>query len=330
MRKKVARVFLITLMLVSVLAGVVAAAAYEVSLGHGAAADSLYQYGAEQFKKVVEEKTDGDVIVNIYPGGQIGHDRDLTEGIQLGIIEMGLIGTEPLTTFSPKMAVINLPFIFRNREVAYAILDGEIGNEIIAPLEKQGIINLAWMENGFRNITNSVRTIDSPADLKGLKIRTPNSPVSLAIFKALQANPTPMNFGEVYTALQQGTIDGQENPLALIYTSKFYEVNKHISLTGHIYSPCVLLISKQFFTSLPADYQEIVKKAAIVARDRQRAESMRREQTYVDRLKAAGAVINENPQLDLFIEATSNVWREFADQFGEEIYLKIKSFEPDS
>lgn len=327
--KKMLRVLLVVSIMISVFAGMAAASTYEIRLGHGAPADSLYQYGAEQFKKIVEEKTNGDIVVNIYPGGQIGHDRDLTEGIQLGTIEMGLIGTEPLTTFAPKMSVINLPYLFKDRDHAYGVLDGEIGDEIIAPLEKQGIINLAWMENGFRNVTNSVREIETPADLKGLKIRTPNSPVSLAIFEALGANPTPMNFGEVYTALQQGTIDGQENPLALIYTSRFHEVNKYISLTRHIYSPCVLLISKKFFSSLPEDYQEIIKEAAIKARDMQRAESMRREQMYVDKLKEEGAIINEDPQVELFVEATSDVWKKFSDKFGEEIYLKIKNFDPE-
>lgn len=322
--KRISNMILVFL-IVGLLSSVAAGAEHVIRLGHGTAVDSLYHFGAEAFKRILEDKTNGEIRVDIYPGGGLGHDRDLTEGMQLGTIEMGVIGTEPLTTFAPTMAVINLPYLFRDREHAYAVLDGEIGDEIMEPLEKQGIMNLAWFENGFRNVTNSARPIKTPSDLKGLKIRTPNSPVSLAIFEALGANPIPMNFGEVYTALQQRTIDGQENPLALIHSSRFHEVNKHISLTKHIYSPCVLLISKQFFSRLPENHQQSVIEAAIEARDLQRQESIKREQMYVDSLVDEGAIITE-PNFDSFVEATGNVWRQFAKSFGEELYLRIKDF----
>lgn len=292
-------------------------------LGHGTATDSLYHEGSVKFKEIVEEKTGGQVKVELFPDGQLGHDRDLTEGMNLGTIEMGMIGVEPLTTMAPKLKAINLPFLFTDRDTAYAVLDGEIGEEMVEELPtNHGIRVLGFFENGFRHISNSKQEINTPEDLQGLAIRTPESPVSLAIFQALGANPTPMSFGELYTALEQGTVDGQENPVSLIYTAKLFEVQDYVSLTGHMYSPMVLTISEKKWSTLSPELQAAVQEAAAEAKAYERQLSEKQEGEYIANLKEAGVIISE-PDVTLFVDATKDVHQEFDDEYGAAFYQKL-------
>lgn len=293
-----------------------------MKLGHGTATDSLYHIGATKFAELVEKKTGGKIKVEIFPNGQLGHDRDLTEGMALGTIQAGAIGSEPLVSWAPKLKIVNLPYLFMSREHAYKVLDGPLGQEMTASLPAKGVRNLAYFENGFRQMTNSKKPINTPEDLKGLKIRVPQSPVSIAIFKALGANPTPMSFGELYTALQQKTVDGQENPLSLINSSKFYEVNKYISITNHIYSPFLLIVSEKWYTSLSPDLQKAVQEAANEARDYERKVSAQQEKDLIDQLKEKGALIN-TPDITLFRKATADVHKEFDNDYGTDFYAKI-------
>ncbi|WP_422448001.1 TRAP transporter substrate-binding protein [Thermoanaerobacterium sp. DL9XJH110] len=296
---------------------------YTMKIGHGTAESSLYHFGAVKFKELVEQKSNGKIKVEIYPNGQIGHDKELLEKMKLGAIEGGVIGTEPIAGWAPKIQVINLPYLFKDRETAYRILDGNIGEEIFKDQPKQnGIRLLAYFENGFRQVTNNTRPINGVADLKGIKIRVSNSPVSIAIFKALGANPTPMSFGEVYTALEQKVVDGQENPLALIESSKFYEVQKYLAITNHIYSPCVLLVSEKFYQSLPDDLKKAVVEAAKEARDLQRKESQKRDQELLEILKQKGMQVT-TPNIEEFAQATKDVHLEFDDKYGKEFYEKV-------
>lgn len=292
-------------------------------LGHGTATSSLYHAGAEKFKELVEESTDGQVRVEVYPDGQLGHDRDLTEGMNMGTIEMGMIGLEPLTSMAPKLKAVNLPFLFTDRETAYEVLDGELGQEMVENLPgEHGIRVLGYFENGFRHISNSRTEIKTPEDLNGLAIRTPESSVSLAIFNALGANPTPMSFGELYTGLEQGTVDGQENPAALIYTTAFYEVQDYVSLTGHMYSPMVLTISEQKWSSLSPELQEAIVEAADGAKDYERQLSAEQEAEYIELLKEEGVTITE-PELEPFVEATQSVYDEFESDFDPDFYERL-------
>lgn len=296
---------------------------YTMKIGYGPSETSLYHFGAAKFKEIVEQKTNGKIKVELYPNGQIGQDKELLEKMKLGAIEGGVIGTEPLATWAPKIQVINLPYLFKDRDTAYRVLDGKIGDEIFAEQPKQnGIRLLAYFENGYRNFTNNVRPINTVADLKGLKIRVSNSPVSISIVKALGANPTPMGFGEVYTALEQKVVDGQENPLALIDSSKFYEVQKYLAITNHIYSPCVLLVSEKFYQSLPEDLQKAVVEAAHEARDLQRQESINRDKQLLESLKQKGMQVT-TPNLDDFVNATKDVHLEFDDKYGKDFYEKV-------
>lgn len=296
-----------------------------LKLGHGAASNSLYHTAAVKFKELLEQKSRGQFVVQVFADGKLGFDRDLAEGIKLGTIQMGLIGLEPLTTIEPKLKSINLPYVFKDRATAYKVLDGEVGKEISAELpKKQGLRVLGYVENGFRNVTNSKKEILTPKDLAGLKIRTPESPVSLGIFKAFGANPTPMSFGELYTALEQGIVDGQENPLALIVSSKFYEVQKYVSLTSHIYSPIVLAISENTWGKLSPEQQKMVQESADEAKKYQRDESAKQESELIKQLESKGVKISK-PDLAPFIEATKDVHTAFDKDYGADFYQRLQN-----
>lgn len=294
-----------------------------LKLGHGTATSSLYHEGSVKFKELVEEKTDGQVKVEVYSDGTIGHDNDLINFMKSANVQMGMIGVEPLMAIAPKLKVVGLPYIFQDRESAYEVLDGPIGEEMVAGLPKDhGVRILSFFENGFRNVSNSKKEVNTPADLEGLKLRTPQSPVSLSIFETLGANPTPMSFGELYTALEQGTVDGQENPLALIYQNKFYEVQEHIAITKHMYSPMVLTISEKTWSEMSPEIQAAVQEAANEARDYERQLSADQEAELIGQLEEAGVKITE-PDLAPFIEATKDVHKEFDAEYGAELYEKI-------
>ena len=240
-----------------------AAQTINLKLGHAVAPEHPYHLGAMKFAELVAQKTGNRVKIDVYPSTQLGNERDMVEGLQLGTIDLVVTSTGPLGGFVPKMFVVDLPFLFRDREHAYKVLDGPIGRELLQAFAAKGIKGLAFWENGFRQITNNVRPIEKPEDLKGIKIRTMENKVHLAAFRAFGASPTPMAWSEVYTALQQKTIDGQENPMAIIYHQKIYEVQKYLALTGHFYSPTPLLMSLKVFNALPRDIQKIMLDTAL-------------------------------------------------------------------
>ncbi len=273
------------------------------------------------FKKYVEEKSNGRIKVELYPNGQLGGDRQAIEAVQLGTIQMTIPAAAVLSGFEPKFQVFDLPYLFKSKEVAYKALDGELGQRLNELLLKTGLRNLAYGENGFRHITNNRGPIETPNDLKGLKIRTMENPVHMATFKALGANPTPMSFGELYTALQQGTVDAQENPIPLVYTAKFYEVQDYYTLDGHVYAATVVLINDDFYKSLPEDLQKIVKEGAEKFRDEQRKINTQQEEEMLKLLKKEGMKINEltPEQKQKFIEATLPVYDQFKDKLGEDL-----------
>lgn len=283
--------------------------------------------GAVEFKKYVEEKSGGKLAVELYPNGQLGSDRQAIEGVSLGTIEMTIPAVAPLSGFEKKFMVFDLPFLFKDREAAYKALDGELGQKLLETLPPLGLRGLAYGENGFRNITNNKGPIYEPKDLKGMKIRTMENPVHMEAFRLLGANPTPMAFGELYTALQQGTVDAQENPISLIYTTKFYEVQKYVSKTGHVYAATLVLINDKFFTSLPADLQKVLSDGAVVFRDFQRQLAAQQDTEWVDKLKEAGMQVNDltPEQKQKFIEATLPVYDKFAPEIGADLIELAKA-----
>lgn len=266
------------------------------------------------FKKYVEEKSDGRLIVEIYPNGQLGGERQAIESVQLGTVQMTVTAVAVLSGFEPKFQVFDLPFLFKDKPAAYAALDGELGSMLSRNLVPLGLKTLGFPENGYRHITNNKGPIRTPDDLKGMKVRTMENPIHMAAFRALGANPTPMSFGELYTALQQKTVDAQENPIALIYTSKFYEVQKYCSLTGHVYAATIAVCNDDWFNKLPADLQKIVLDGATLFRDEQRKLADQQDIDMLEDLKKAGMQVNEltASEKEAFIKATASVYDEFA------------------
>lgn len=272
-----------------------------------------------KFKELVEAESD-DLKVEVYHSGQIADDRSAIEMLQFGTLDVTIPSTSPLVNFIPAFGVFDLPFTVPNEEVADKVLDGPFGDKMLEMVDQQGLVGLAWWENGFRNLTNDVKPVAGMEDVKGLKIRTMENEIHLDAWKALGANPTPMAFTELFTALQQGTIDGQENPYPTILLSKYPEVQKHVSNTNHVYTPFIFLFSKKVWEKLSAEQQDIISKAAVEAgkfnRERTREvsdeslETLKKEMTYTE--------IKEE-EFEKFQEAVKPVIDKYKDKIGADI-----------
>ncbi len=242
--------------------GDVWAAEYKLKLGHTGAPSHHYQTIATMFAEKVKERTNGAVEIAVFPADQLGKQLESVEGTMLGTHDMVLTSDTVLSNWVPDMGILNLPFLFSNNLEVRKILDGPIGEKLAKQLEPHGAVVIAWWENGMRHITNSKKPITSPADLKGMKIRVPEGEVFLETFKALGAGPTVISFGELYSALQLHTVDGQENPPAHILTQKFYEVQKFVSRTAHIHLSSPLIMNKDLLDSMPPDLAKIIVETA--------------------------------------------------------------------
>ncbi|MGA6924949.1 MAG: TRAP transporter substrate-binding protein [Desulfosarcina sp.] len=278
-----------------------------LKLGTSTQPTHIYNLAAEHFGKMVADKSGGDIEVQVFPAAQLGSERDMVEGLQLGSLEMTLTSTGPMGNFVPQVKLFNLPFLFKDRESCYRVLDGEIGTGIADRFVKVGIRSLGWYENGFRNITNSERPIKAPADMNGIKIRVMEDDVFILTMKALGASPLPMAFGELYTALEQQTVDAQENPLAVIHSSRFFEVQDYLAMTGHFYSPAVLLISEMTWQSLTPEQQTLIADAATQSRDYERELSLKADQELEAALKKEGMTVT-HPDKTPFAEAVAGVY----------------------
>ena len=319
--KRSMRLLLLAGVLVLGLAVAANAADFVFKLGHIADPENPYAKGAEKFAQLVKEKTGGKVEIQVFPSSQLGNQRDLVEGTQFGTIDFTMTSTAVLGNFLPQAAVFDLPFIFRDVQHAYKALD-TVGMEIAEKL--QGMKLLAYYENGVRHMTNSKRPIRKPEDMKGLKIRVMEQPIYIEMIKALGGNPTPMAFGELFTALQQGVVDGQENPAAHIYTARFFEVQKYISLTAHTYSAEPMLVSLAAWNKLPKDLQEKIQSAANESRDWQRDLCRQLEEGYWTKIQESGkSEINRDVDKKAFADATRGVWAMFEKKVGKENIEKI-------
>ncbi|QNB46340.1 DctP family TRAP transporter solute-binding subunit [Thermanaerosceptrum fracticalcis] len=285
-----------------------------LKLGHVLNESSPFHKGAVEFAKKVETKSNGKLKIEVYPSAQLGNDRTLAEGLQLGTVDMSVSGTATVTGFVPRLQVFDLPFIFRDAEHAYKVLDGPIGSEVLKDFEAKGIVGLAFWENGFRHVTNSKKIIKKPEDVKGMKIRVQEIPLHVSFWKQLGADPTPMAWTEVYTALQQGTVDGQENPVQTIYTQKIYEVQKYISMTGHVYAPAVIMMSKKTYDKLPADLQKIVVEAARETATYERNYIKELEDKAIKELPGLGMQVEMNPDKEAFKAAVQPVYKEYGEK----------------
>lgn len=316
--KRFARILALSVGVIFLLTGTLMAAEVTLKLGHIADPQNPYAQGAQKFADLVAEKSGGTIKVEVYPSSQLGNQRDLVEGLTLGTLDLTMTSTAVLGNFHPQVAVFDLPFIFRDREHAFKALD-TVGMEISKDLEEKGMKVLAFYENGVRNMTNNIRPIRVPEDMKGLKIRVMEQPIYIAMMKALGANPTPMAFGELFTALQKGVVDGQENPAAHIYTKRFFEVQKYISLTEHTYSAEPLVVSMITWNKLTPEQQTIIQEAAEEACDWQRQLAIDLENGYWDKIRESGkSEIITDVDKEAFREATAPVWKDFEDQVGKE------------
>ncbi|WP_341902814.1 TRAP transporter substrate-binding protein [Polaromonas sp. YR568] len=282
--------------------------------------------GIDTFAREVEKRTNGRYKIQTFYSGALGGERESIEAVQLGTQELTLTSTGPVPNFVPETKILDVPFLFRDKAHARAVLDGPIGQEMLKKFDAKGFKALAWAENGFRHMTNSKRDVKGPEDLKGLKMRTMENPVHIAAYKGLGIVTTPMAFPEVFTALQQGTVDGQENPLSVIMASKFDQVQKHLSLTGHVYSPCLILMSKPAFDKLSAADKTAFLEAAKEATKANRARVDQDDANGVAELRSKGMTVIENVDKSKFVAMLAPVNAEFEKQFGKANIDAIRNF----
>ena len=283
--------------------------------------------GMEKFAEIVKIKTDGKIKVNLFPGGVLGGDAPNVSALQGGTLEMVTMNSGILASQVKEFAIYDFPFLFGNGREADAVVDGPFGQKMHARLTDKGIIGLTYWELGFRNMTNSKRPINKVEDLAGLKIRVIPNPINLDWVRALDANPTPMAFPEVYAALESKALDGQENPLSVVAANKFFEVQKHLTLTNHVYNPQSVIISKKFWDALSAQEKKIVGEAAVEAGKYQRQVAREAAGTALDGLKKAGMQVTELPaaEMDKLRDKMRPVIAKYAVAVGQEIVQDIQS-----
>lgn len=287
---------------------------FTAKLGTVEPVDSPKMEAMEMFRDKVAQATNNKVQITIYPAEQLGSAREMIEGTQMGGIESVMLPSSNFTGFEPNMSILDLPFLFPSREVCYEVVDSEVGDALLATLEDHGMVGVAWWESGFKQLTGNFK-IEGPDSYKGKKIRVMENPVLIAQFEALGASAIPINFGELYNALQQGVVDGQENPIPSIYEMKFYEVQDYMALSDHGYLPLVLAFNKDWFNGLPAEYQEAIKtagkEAAVWLREEQR--KLEREK-FIPAMEKAGLTV---------IELDEQTRQAFADKVKDATRAKL-------
>lgn len=294
---------------------------YIIKAAHGAPENVGLHQGWVKFKEEIEQESGGRVTVEIYPNQQLGGDRELIEGTQMGDIHACSPSSTPVAPFCSEYYVLDIPFLFTDRESTYAILDGDPGKRLLAATEQVGLKGLGYMENGFRNFTNSRNPVRTPEDVKGLKLRTMENKIHMAFWEMAGAAPTPMAYGELFTALQQKTVDAQENPFELIYSSKFYEVQNYISETQHIYTPYVALFNLDWFNSRSAEDQALIESCMATAVNAAREYSVDAEASCKAEIEKAGVEIIalSAEEKAAFREAMSAVLPQVREAAGDEI-----------
>ncbi len=267
----------------------------------------VHTQAANWFKEEVEKKLPGKYDIIVHHSGALGSETQVLQQIQLGTTQMSVCTTGPIEAFVPEMKALEMPFLFPSYQAADTVLDGPIGQDLASRLDKQGFTVLHFLDNGFRNVTNSKKPIKTPQDLAGMKIRTMEAPTHLAIWRALGANPTPMAW-PIFTALQQGVIDGQENPIAVIYAAKLIEAGqKYLTLSRHVYSALVFIGNKTFMDGLPEADRQVFLDAARNAALQGRSFIRDNEARQLEELRVAGMEIEEHPDMDAFQKATEPV-----------------------
>lgn len=292
-----------------------------IRVSHVVPKDHPFQLGVNKFAELAAEKSGGKIKVRGYPDGQLGAELQSISSAQGGVLEMAVVSTAATASVVKEFGVYDLPFLFGNYKEADLILDGPIGRKLLDKLPENGLIGLCYWENGFRHVTNSKRPIARIEDFKGLKIRTIQNPVFIDIFNTLGANATPLPFTEVFTALEARAIDGQETPYSNIHGNKFYEVQKYVSSSGHIYGAAVVLVSKKFWDRLSGDEQKILQDSCYAARDYERKTNRELDPKLLADLKAKGMVFTEiaPDERAKMREALKPVYDKYGAALGEDV-----------
>ncbi|MFG6667687.1 TRAP transporter substrate-binding protein [Halomonas sp. HNIBRBA4712] len=276
-----------------------------------------FHMAATKFEELVEERTNGKVDIEIYPNASLGDERTLLEGMQIGTVDMGVITNGPVANFVEEMAVFELPFLFPSPEAAYRVLDGEIGQELLDKLSDVNLKGLAYAERGFRNLTNSERAVNTPEDMDGLRIRVMENPVYTDTFRALGANAVPMAWTEALTAMQQGTIDGQENPVNVIHSFNLEETQNYMTLSRHTYAPAIFVMGLPAWNQLPEAAQTVLEEAAQEAAEYERQLNADMEAEQLASLRESGMEINDSPDLEAFQSAVEPIYEQYGERFGD-------------
>ena len=297
---------------------------YDISFGHNFMPDSVHHKAIMKFKEEVARRSDNELIVSVFHSGQLGSPREQFEGLQVGSLEITMVPTARISGFVPQMQIFDLPFLFPSLEIRNSIMDGPIGRELLNTMNDQNVKGIGFYDDGFKQITSN-KILRTPNDFKGLKFRTMESDIIMEQYKALGANPVPIDYSEVYNALQMGIVDGQENPIILIHDMKFYEVQDYLMLTNHAFLGGVLLYSTNWFEGLPKNLQDILvdEGEKLVQFVRQGVQEM--EKARLKEIQDSGTVIVEltENERDALKRETLAVHDIYKNKYGADIVNKI-------
>ena len=296
-----------------------------LKIGYATSPTSHYGVGSTVFCEEIQKGTEGRYTCQQFPSGALGGEREMIESVQLGTLDLVNTSTGPLGNFVPSVKIVDIPFLFRDYDHARKVMDGEIGQNLLVQMQDKGLVGLAWTENGFRHMTNNVRPIVQASDANGLKMRTMENKVHMDGYKTFGILPTPMAFPELFTALQQGTVDGQENPIPVILAAKFAQVQKHLSLTNHVYSPAVIILSPSVWNQLSDADKQVFLNAAKAASAAQRKKVNDDEANGIALLKKDGMQVVEQVNGESFRQAVTPAYAEYAKEFGADNIRAIQA-----
>jgi tripartite ATP-independent transporter DctP family solute receptor len=294
-----------------------------IRLGHIGYPDSPYDIGARKFEELVEARFPGKVDIRVFGSAQLGEDKEMLEGLRLGTLEMH-VPSSVLHSVEPMFGLFDLPFLIEDRKQMERIAEGPLGEKLSEALADDDLVLLSFWENGFRMITNNVRPVQQPEDLRGIRLRTPKDPERMKLFAAFGASPTSMSFGEVFSALKQGVIDGQENPLAQIVPGRFYEVQRFLSLSKHVYSPAYPVMSRRYFEALDPELRAGILEAAREVGRFHRELGEREDERFLALLE--GKIEVSEIDRPAFVAAAEPLYREFEEKFGSEMVDTVRSY----
>ena len=310
---------------------------HTLRMGIGLAESSPQYLSSQYFGEILKQRTDGRITVNVFPNSQLGDDVQMLEMLQTGTLDMTYPSSSATTGYVEQLAAFDLPFLLPSREAAVAVMQSDVAQSMLDAFDGTGLKALAFSENGYRQLSNSARPVTSPddvagMDVRGLSVRTMENPVHLAIWEALGANPTPMAFGELFSAMEQGVVDGQENPWSTILTSNFYEVQDYGTETRHVYTPFIMMLSERTWDRMDPEYQELVLEAAHQAAEYEIQLSAEYDDWSREQLAERGMQITRlnEEQLAAFQEAVQPVYEEWAPRIGEDLIADIQQIVEES